>query len=155
MAAPRQDPNKPTFKAPEQKPFQMAGLEAGHEPPPPPAPPPPASAAATKPAKATKPAGWQPIASAPQDESARFMVRATVQGKPISGTETVVRYRPSRKMVGRRWEKALSIIDDRLGTKLGFRPTEWRDLQESDVKSVSWDEAIAKANALREKEQNA
>ena len=102
---------KPLFKAPEQKPFKAA--EDSHEVKNHVAPPPPA------------PGEWQSIATAPQDPQARFLVRATVNGKPIGGTETLVRYRASRKMVGRKWQAALTIIDDRLGTKLGFRPTEW------------------------------
>jgi hypothetical protein len=102
---------KPLFKAPEQKPFKAAegAIDA-----------PPSSAR-----EALSGSGWQPIATAPQDPQARFLVRATVNGKPIGGTETLVRYRASRKMVGNKWQPALTIIDDRLGTKLGFRPTEW------------------------------
>ena len=96
------------------------------------------------------PDGWQPIAAAPQDPQARFMVRATVNGKPIGGTETLVRYRPSRKMVGRKWQSALTIIDDRLGTKLGFRPTEWCPATREQLGTSTWDEAVAKAAAARD-----
>lgn len=75
--------------------------------------------------------GWAPLETAPEDATARFLVRATVYAKdgksrvPVAGTETLVRYRASRKRSGRHWVPALTIIDDRMGTKLGFRPTEW------------------------------
>ena len=127
---------KPLFKAPEQKPFKMA--EAAQEHP----QPPDASAKWPEPSD-----GWQPISTAPQDPQARFLVRATVNGKPIGGTETLVRYRASRKMVGRKWQAALTIIDDRLGTKLGFRPTEWSQASKDQLEHSTWDEALAKAAA--------
>jgi hypothetical protein len=93
-----------TKPAPEQRPFKAAkeeGLKNGE---------------------------WQPMATAPKNADARFMVRATAGGKGVKGTETIVRYRTSRKMVGRKWQPSLVIIDDRLSTKLGFRPTEWKEL---------------------------
>lgn len=119
---------KPIFKAPEKKPFQMAAPEPSQ--PPQPSPPEP-----------TKPeAGWQPIATAPSklpsgddpgDRDVEFLVRATVLGRdgkrtPIANTETLVKYRMSRKMSGGRWTPAFAMIDAKLETKLGFRPTEWK-----------------------------
>lgn len=115
MSAPQ--PAKPIFKAPEQKPFKAS------EPPP--------AAVEKNPAPMLKKGEWKPIATAPQNSDAVFMVRATVNGEGIQGTETLVRYRASRKMVGRKWQPALTIIDDRLGTKLGFRPTEWKEAPEN------------------------
>jgi len=110
---------KPIFKAPEQKPFKA------HEPAPvADVPPPP------------RDGEWQPIETAPENADAVFMVRATVNGKPIGGTEMLVRYRASRKMVGSKWQPALTIIDDRLGTKLGFRPTEWAPAPEKKKGNV-------------------
>ena len=120
---------KPIFKAPEKKPFQPAA-----EPPTPhPGKPEPAPVVAVD---------WKPIATAPNrlpngddpgDKDARFMVRATVLGRdgkrtPVPNTETVVRYRMSRKMSGGRWTPAFTIIDDKLETKLGFRPSEWKPI---------------------------
>lgn len=116
MAVPQ--PAKPIFKVPEQKPFKMA------EPPSVPMSADPVTAPAVHDGK------WKPIATAPQTADAIFLVRATVNGEGIKGTETLVRYRASRKMVGRKWQPALTIIDDRLGTKLGFRPTEWKESPE-------------------------
>jgi hypothetical protein len=110
-------PTKPTFKVPDKGP---------------PLKPPPDMMEAPSPAapkaEATSPTAWQLIATAPTDEAARFMVRACVGGKPVPGTETIVRYRVTRKRVGRKWAPSLTIIDDRLETKLGFRPTEWKKL---------------------------
>lgn len=117
---------KPLFKAPEQKPFKVA--EDAHE-------------------EDASPSDWQPISAAPKDPQAHFLVRATVNGKPIDGTETLVRYRASRKMVGRKWQAALTIIDDRLGTKLGFRPTEWHPASKEQMENCIWDDAVAKAAA--------
>lgn len=136
-----QQPVKPTYKAPEQKPFKAAETEAPKQ------PVPPSPVLKQRSEGISK--GWKPISSAPQAEDARFLVRATVNGNPVNGTETLVRYRKSRKMVGRRWEQALSIIDDKLGTKLGFRPTEWREPEVTDLKDVAWDAAIAEANRRR------
>ena len=121
MSTPQQ-PAKPIFKAPEQKPFKAA------EPPSPPIGQEKAEAEPPKTAPRTN--GWAPIDTAPEEADARFMVRASVNGKPIPSTETLVRYRPSRKMVAGKWKPGLTIIDDRLGTKLGFRPTEWAPVQE-------------------------
>lgn len=70
--------------------------------------------------------GWQPIATAPQDPDARFWVRVCVNGKPVSGTDTLVKYRVSRKRSERKWVPALVIVDDKLSTKLGFKPSEWK-----------------------------
>ena len=115
-----QQPAKPFFKAPEQKPFKAAE-PIPHE------APPPAAQPALQPAPTVPPSSeWAPIATAPDDPDARFWVRVTVNGKPVSGTDTLVRYRGSRKMVGGKWKPSLTIIDDKLGTKLGFRPTEWK-----------------------------
>lgn len=69
---------------------------------------------------------WQPLSTAPTDPNARFWVRVCVNGKPINGTDTLVRYRVTRKRENKKWVPALTIIDDRLGTKLGFRPSEWK-----------------------------
>lgn len=77
---------------------------------------------------------WKPMSTAPhdpeKDSHAKFMVRATTLNKdgervPVGGTETLVRYRMSRARSGNRWVPALTLIDDRTGTKLGFRPNEW------------------------------
>lgn len=141
MATPHHDPEKPAYKAPEQKPFKMGEPDMAK-------PVPPAAPVLKQAAPKLVP--WKPIASAPQAETSRFMVRATVNGRIITGTETVVRYRMSRKMSGGRWTPSLAIIDDRLGTKLGFRPTEWRELRPEDVNETSWDAAIEKANQTRE-----
>lgn len=111
MATPHQD--RPTLKVPEQKPFKAAS----HDPPPVPQP---------------RSDGWAPLDTAPKDADAVFMVRALANGKPVRGTETRVRYRASRKMVGGKWKPAFTIVDDKLGTKLGFRPNEWRAL-DTDV----------------------
>ena len=138
MALQPQPTGKPLFKAPEQKPFKMA--EGAQESPSSPNP-------ARETLEALSGSGWQPITAAPQDPQARFLVRATVNGKPIGGTETLVRYRASRKMVGRKWQAALTIIDDRLGTKLGFRPTEWHPAAKEQLEHSTWDEALAKAAA--------
>ena len=135
MATP--EPSKPIFKGPEKKPFVVS---AG----------PPESVQIPSAPQPASPREWQPIAAAPQDPQARFMVRATVNGKPIGGTETLVRYRPSRKMVGRKWQSALTIIDDRLGTKLGFRPTEWCPATREQLGTSTWDETVAKAAAARD-----
>ncbi len=113
MSTPQQ--SKPTLKMPEQKPFKVSERAEANQPP---------SASAKWP----EPSDWQPLSTAPQDPASVFMVRALANGKPISGTETRVRYRASRKMVGGKWKPAFTIIDDRLGTKLGFRPNEWRAL---------------------------
>ena len=135
-----QQPNaKPIFKAPEQKPFKAAEEPEAIE-------LKPRSEGITTVAAN---GGWAPIACAPQDPQARFLVRATVNGKPIGGTETLVRYRPSRKMVGRKWQAALTIIDDRLGTKLGFRPTEWHPAAKEQLEHSTWDEALAAAAKAR------
>lgn len=108
MSTPQQA--KPTFKAPEQKPFKIAETELKPR---------------SDETAAIVETGWHPISTAPQDPNAEFQVRAMVNGKGISGTETLVRYRASRKMVGGRWQPAFTIIDAKLGTKLGFRPNEW------------------------------
>jgi hypothetical protein len=123
MAAPQ--PTKPIFN----KPSGAAPFKVSEDAPSPP-----------------RPNGdWQPISQAPQDPQARFMVRATVNDKPVGGTETLVRYRASRKMVGRKWQSALTIIDDRLGTKLGFRPTEWCPATKEQLEHCTWDQALANA----------
>lgn len=106
MSTPHQE--KPAFKAPEQKPFKAAPD------PPPPVPP--------------RSDGWAPLDTAPKEADAVFLVRAVANGKGIPSTETQVRYRASRKMVGGKWKPAFTIIDDKLGTKLGFRPNEWAPL---------------------------
>ena len=123
-----QQPVKPIFKAPEQKPFKPANE--------------PALAVAAPPPKDGE---WKPIDTAPQDPMARFLVRASVNGKLVGGTEMLVRYRASRKMVGKKWQPALTIIDDRLLTKLGFRPTEWCEASEAMLNSSTWDGALKKA----------
>lgn len=115
-------PQKPTFKGPDKPPMtppadMLDGQSAAE---PSTAPPPPV--------------GWKPMSTAPhdpqKDSNAKFMVRATVLNKdgehvPVGGTETLVRYRMSRARSGNRWVPALTLIDDRTGTKLGFRPNEW------------------------------
>lgn len=102
---------KPTFKVSEKPPLKLPD-DAKPQAPIPPAP--------------IAKGDWQPMATAPQEPDARFVVRACVDGEPVNGTETVVRYRVSRKMVRGRWSHGLAIIDDKLETKLGFRPTEWK-----------------------------
>lgn len=103
MSTPQQ--SKPTLRMPEQKPFKVA----------------------TEPVTPPQPRedGWAPLDTAPQNADAVFLVRAVANGKGIPSTETQVRYRASRKMVGGKWKPAFTIIDDKLGTKLGFRPNEW------------------------------
>ena len=103
-------PAKPQFKAaPDAPPMKVAA-----------------------PAKAESGDEWRPIATAPEDPDARFWVRVTVLGKdgismvPVFGTETLVAYRKTRTRKGGRWTQGLTIIDDRLRTKLGFRPSEWK-----------------------------
>lgn len=114
-------PAKPIFKAPEQKPFKAADEKPPLASPTPSAPTP------------TENDGWKPMTTAPETAETKFLVRATVNGKGVNGTETLVRYRMSRKMVGRKWQPALTIIDDRLGTKLGFRPTEWKEAEKTNA----------------------
>lgn len=119
MAAHQQE--KPAFRAPEQKPFKAADTK------------PPLASPAPSPLAPAENDGWKPMATAPEAAEAKFLVRATVNGKGVNGTETLVRYRMSRKMVGRKWQSALTIIDDRLGTKLGFRPTEWKEAEKTNA----------------------
>ena len=122
-------PQKPIFKGPDRPPFK-----ASETPVQPTSPPPIAQPKAQE-------ATWKPIATAPQDADARFRVRVTVPSKdgkstvPVGGTETIVCYRGSRKMIKGKWAPALTIIDDRLGTKLGFRPTEWAPLPPEEKKA--------------------
>lgn len=108
---------KPVFRAPERSPMKVADT----------IPPPQERAPAQSVPMASAPDGWQPISSAPKEKDAVFWVRVVVKGKSVSGTETLVRYRLSRKMVGGRWVgDHLVMIDDRLRTKLGFVPNEWK-----------------------------
>lgn len=119
MSTAHQD--KPTFKAPDQKPFKAAED--------------PSMEMKSRGLGITTVAangGWAPLDTAPQNADAVFLVRAVANGKGIPSTETQVRYRASRKMVGGKWKPAFTIIDDKLGTKLGFRPNEWRAL-DTDV----------------------
>lgn len=104
MSTPQQ--SKPTLRMPEQKPFKVADDHA--------------------PSATPRGDVWAPLDTAPQNADAVFLVRAVANGKGIPSTETQVRYRASRKMVGGKWKPAFTIIDDKLGTKLGFRPNEWR-----------------------------
>lgn len=110
-----QQQSKPTLKLPEQKPFKMAQPDTPLE-------------VIAQP-RSDK---WAPLDTAPKEADAIFMVRALANGKPVLGTETRVRYRASRKMVGGKWKPAFTIVDDKLGTKLGFRPNEWRELPAED-----------------------
>lgn len=112
MATPVQ--TKPVIKGPDTPPFKAATDV-----------PPPVS-------RAAEPLVWKPIDTAPQDVDARFKVRATKNGLPVNGTETVVRYRATRVRVGGRWQASLAIIHDVNLTKLGFRPTEWAEIAKTD-----------------------
>jgi hypothetical protein len=111
---------KPTFKSPPAPPFKPSAQGAA-----PPTKPPVSDVALAEPSP------WQPIATAPDDPDARFLIRVTTKDpktgepKPVGGTETLVRYRPTRKRVSGKWGSGLAMIDDRLRTKLGFKPTEW------------------------------
>lgn len=113
---------RPTIKMPEQKPFKVA--EHAQE-------PKPITVGGIPMVPDPFQPDWQPIATAPQEPDAVFLIRACANGKPISGTETLVKYRASRKMVGGKWKPAFTIVDARLGTKLGFRPTEWHEKPEA------------------------
>lgn len=106
-------PTKPTIKGADVPPFKAATEAA-----------PPRAAAETS--------AWKPIKTAPQDADARFMVRATKDGEPVKGTETVVHYRSTRVRIGGRWSASLAMIHDVNLTKLGFRPNEWREIEKTD-----------------------
>ena len=111
-------PTKPTFKVPDKGPPMKPPPDMVEVP----------STPARPSVESVVTSKWEPIACAPSDEGARFLVRTCVGGKPVPGTETIVRYRMTRKRVGRKWAPSLTIIDDRLETKLGFRPTEWKKI---------------------------
>jgi hypothetical protein len=116
---------KPTFKSPPAPPFKPSAQAAA---PAKPSDPTPENSVTLPP---IGPDEWLPISTAPDDKDAKFRIRVTTKDpktgepRPVGGTETLVRYRPTRKRVGGKWKSALAMIDDRLGTKLGFKPTEW------------------------------
>lgn len=117
-----QTPAKPMFKAPEKgPPLKIGAVDVVHQ-----------STVHVMAEELVGP-GWQPLSTAPKDPAARFWVRVCVNGKPVGGTETLVRYRVSRARINKKWVPSLTIIDDKLGTKLGFRPSEWKPEEKADA----------------------